>query len=109
MQRTTLVFAVLFLASLALGQEPANHAVSQPSATQTGLIQPGAVQPNAWINSPNLPSIVQPEARLGLAREMHQAVQPSTTQRVVAQPKLIQYSTEKQPNLLPGPLNEMKK
>lgn len=109
MQRTTLVLAVLFLASLAFGQEPANHAVNQPSVSQGGVIQPSVAQPNVWVSTPNLAPVVQPEARLGLAREIHVAEQPSVSLRPAEQPKLIQYPTEKQPNLLPGPLNEMKK
>lgn len=72
MKLTTLVLFVIFLACVAYGQEPINHAVVQPTVSQPMALQPGVVQPE----SPYQPATIQPFVFQPMPNIPHQAQQP---------------------------------
>ncbi len=72
MKPTTLVLSVLFLACVAYGQEPINHAVVQPTVSQPMATQPGVVPSDI----PHLPALYQPFVFQPMANIPHQAQQP---------------------------------
>jgi hypothetical protein len=76
MKLTTLVLSVLFLACVAYGQEPINHAVVQPTVYQPMATQPGVVPPE----TPHLPALYQPFVFQPMANLPHQAQQASVRQ-----------------------------
>jgi|NGEPerStandDraft_6_1074524.scaffolds.fasta_scaffold19646_2 hypothetical protein len=76
MKLTTLVFSLFFVACVAYGQEPINHAVVQPTVSQPMATQPG-VAPS---DIPHLPALNQPFVFQPMANIPHQAQQPSPRQ-----------------------------